>query len=192
MRVLMLILPVVCALCGCSRTPDEIEAEIVADDSLTNQQAIERLAENIFKGLESHSTTVEQNGNVTLNVIVRSIDDAEFKTLDLQAGPSAAELDAGVVLGMTVFDGRRMIRYGRQRSLGKLVIAVLRPALDETGETVDVEIFKYAVPKDRFDKYLNTGSALEIAQGEARRIIHETSLVEYDYFDSLRYSESEQ
>lgn len=180
----LLALLVVAGLCGCQKTPEDVRTGIVANSDITDQEAIELLAQSIFKNLKSYSTR-DENGEITLEVVVHLGDDGMVNTID--GGASPEDTDAGVALGITVFDGRKMIEFGAKRGLRNLAISVLHSALNDQEELVDVDIFKYSVSKDQFDNFLNTGSALEIAKGEAKRVIEATCVVEYDHFDKLEY-----
>lgn len=174
------------ALCSCQQTTQDVRTEIVANKAISDEEAIETLAKCIFEGLKHHTTNVDTRGNVTLDVVVQLYDTPSVTTLP--GSGSAAKADSWKILTTIVFDAHTMIEYGRQRKMNQLNILLRRSAFDDQGKKVDIDIFKFAVPADRFDAFSNTGTASDIVSGGAKQLIEDTCIVEFDHLDKLQYS----
>lgn len=188
-RVSTIVLAVGIGLCaaGCSKQdPDQLAAATIADRELSDAQAIEALAKQVFKSPEAISVEERPGGEISLSVTIHPRKDAKGKTL--QGGLSAAAVDSGHVLGISVFDGRRMVKFGRQRGLVQLAIHIKHTLLDETGKEAAADIFGYTLTKDSFDKYLTLGSAMDIARGNALTTIEKTCVINYNKFNQIRYT----
>jgi hypothetical protein len=182
----IVLLGIACLVAGCSKpTSKELAAGIIADKKLDDAEAMKKLAELAFKNSEAVSVAKLDDGEIALSVTVHPSKDAEVKTL--QGGPSAVVMDSNFVLGMTVFGGRQMVEYGRQRKLARLIIQVKHTLLDETGNKVDVDIFGYTLSKESFDAYLTTGSYMDLVKGKALDTIEKTCVIDYNHFDQVRY-----
>jgi hypothetical protein len=174
-------------IAGCEkRDPDALAARTVAATELTDAEAVETLARQVFMNPEAVSAVTLESGEIALTVTVHPSTDAKVTTL--RQGPNAAAVDVGYVLGMTVIGGRRMVKYGRQRKLAQLTIKVKHTLLDESDKRVDIDIFGYTLRKDSFEQYLNTGSAIDIAKGKALATIEKTCVIDYNNFDQVRYA----
>jgi hypothetical protein len=171
---------------GCGKPdPDQLAAATIANKELSDAQAVEELAKQVFKNPDAISVEELPSREISLSVTIHPRRDAKVGTL--QGGLSAAEVDSGYVLGISVFDGRRMVKYGRQRGLAQLVIKIKHTVLGEAGEKMDVDIFGYTLVKDSFDKYLTIGSAMDIAAGKALTTIEKTCVIDYNHFDQTSY-----
>lgn len=172
---------------GCGKQdPDELAAATIADRKLSDSQAIEALAKQVFHSSDAISVEELPGGEISLSVAIHPNKDAKVTTL--QGGPSAAAVDSGHVLGMSVFAGRRMVEFGRQRGLGQLVIHIKHTLLNETDNEVPVDIFGYTLAKDSFDRYLTIGTAMDIARGNALATIEKSCVINYNKFDQIRYT----
>ena len=188
-RVSTIVLAVGIGLCsaGCSQqVPDDPALATIEDRELSDAQAIEQLANQVFKSPEAISVEELASGEISLSVTIHPSKDAKVKTL--QRGPSAAALDSGYVLAISVLDGRRMVEFGRQRGLAQLTIHIKHTLLDETGQKGTMDVFGYTLAKDSFDNYLTTGSAVDIFRGNALSTIEKTCVINYNNFDQIRYT----
>jgi len=89
---------------------------------------------------------------------------------------------------MTIFQGRRMVEYGRQRKLARLTIKIKHTLRDEIGNKVDVDIFGYTLLKESFERYLTTNSEVDIVRGKALATIEKTCVIDYNNFNQVRYT----
>jgi hypothetical protein len=106
---------------GCGKqNPNELAAATIANEELSDAQAIEELAEQMFERRDVVSVEELDGGEISLSVTIHPSRDAEV--IELQGGPGAVAVDSGYVLGISVFSGRRMVKYGRQRGLARLLM----------------------------------------------------------------------
>lgn len=178
---------IACCIPGCGKPdPDALAAATVANRELSDARAIEELARQAFSSREAVSVEGLPDGGISLSVTIHPRRDANVKTL--KGGPGAAEVDSAYVLARSVFDGRRMVKFGRQRGLSQLAIKIKHTVLDETGKETDVDIFGYTLAKDSFDRYLTTGSASDLVAGKALTTIEKACVIDYNNFGQIRYT----
>jgi len=172
---------------GCGQqTTDEMIAEIVADTTISDEQAIQRIAENAFYHVEQSSTSVDDGGQITLELVVRGRQDSNVTTF--QEG-DASRVDTNVELGMLCFQCRRLIEHGTARNLGDLDILLRQSALDAAGQQIWVDIFKFRLRRDKFSEFMQKASGMAAVRAP-KEILHEVCDVEYDRFDQIRYEET--
>ena len=157
--------------------------DIMARTDMSDTEAIEALARLEFFDPPKLSVTEEADG-IVVDVTMHNEKDAEIKTL---AGVSPEQFSASADLMMSVLAGRDLVEHGRSRNLKRLVINIRQTAIGSSGQAEDIDVFGYSLSKDRFDAFLNTGSAADIAKGGARRTIEATCEVLYDQFSGITF-----
>ena len=175
----------VSTLTGCGENKPSAE-DIMARDDLTDAEAIESAVRIKFFDPPELAVTAEPDG-IVVSVTMHTDKDAELKTL---SGHSPAAMNASKELMMSVFSGRSIVELGGKRNLKRLIINIRQTVIGESGQPEDVDVFGYAVSKDRFDKYLTTGSAADLAKGNARRTIDASCEVLYDRFSGIEFQEA--
>ena len=155
----------------------------MARDDLSDVEAIESAARIKFFDPPELSVIEEPDG-IVVSVTMHTDKDAETKTL---SGNSPAATNANTELMMSVFSGRRIVELGRKRHLKRLIINIRQTVLNESGQPEDIDVFGYAISKDQFDEFLTTGTAADLAKGDARRTIDASCEVLYDRFSGIEY-----
>lgn len=170
--------------CGESKTPEQ---QIVEDASLTDADALRKLAEVKFKGLQSVELENSEKGHIAL-LKIRPDEDAMMSAMP---GQSAAENTEQFNTAAVCLSLKGFIAHGLKRDLHGVRTSILTPAKTENGELTDVEILRFSLLGDQMIDFHNAADAFELVKGKGLAIIKQTGTVEFEGFDQLDYAPAE-
>ena len=173
-------------LCGCGKEkPEDAIRRVASDTKLSNKEAVRQIAERIFPRIERCAASVDEEGSVTLELVVRGKESPSVTTV---GDADAAHVDANVELGVLCFQCRRLIDHAAARRLEAFDILLRHSVLDPVGQRAWVDVFKFRLRKDQFAGFLERASGPAVVRG-AQAVLHEVCDVEFDRFDQIRYRE---
>lgn len=174
------------ALPGCNK-PDSgtIRKGIAEDMTLSDAQALERLARSIFKRIDACRTVVDSEGRVAVELVVRVKEEPSITILQ-GGGADAARVDSSHGLGMLCFGCKHLIEDGSARNLGRITLTLRDPVFVEERAETWFDVYKFSLTKDRFKEFLGKAKGTAVVRNP-RGVIEETCNVEFDRFGDIRY-----